>query len=151
MRQGGNFVEKERAAVGGFEIADLVADGAGEGAAAIAEEFGFDQGVGDGAAIDGDEGLVARDAVVVDRPGEQFFAGAGFADDDDVALDGGELADRFEELGHGPANCRQGRGRCECCGELLGDDAVAARQFADIPGPAAPSCRTSSNWTGLSR
>ena len=58
-RQFADFVEEERAALGLFEAADAALEGAGEGAAHMAEELAFQQGFGEGAAVDGDEGLGA--------------------------------------------------------------------------------------------
>ncbi len=55
-----DFVEEEGATVGGGEQADLGAGGAGIGAFGVAEEFAFDHGGGEGAAVDWKEGLVAR-------------------------------------------------------------------------------------------
>ena len=50
-----DFVEKERAAVGRLEKADPAGASAGKGALGMAEEFGFEQLFGNGAAVDGDE------------------------------------------------------------------------------------------------
>ena len=57
-----DFVEQQGAAVGLLELADAAGDGAGEGALLVAEQFGFQQVLGDGGAVDGDERLVARGA-----------------------------------------------------------------------------------------
>ena len=43
QRQIANFIEEERAAVAGEDAAGVVADGSGEGAAGVAEEFAFEQ------------------------------------------------------------------------------------------------------------
>ena len=58
---------------------------AGEGALDVAEQFGFQKRFRKGAAIDGDEGLLAAGAVFVNRARDQFLAGAGFAGDQDAA------------------------------------------------------------------
>ena len=55
-----DFVQEERAAVGQLKPAGLVGDRAGEGAFDVAEQFGFEQLLGQGGAIDGDERLVPR-------------------------------------------------------------------------------------------
>ena len=57
QRQLADFVEEQRAAVGRLEQADLLLARAGEGAALMAEELGLDQLLGQGCAVDGDEGL----------------------------------------------------------------------------------------------
>ena len=133
-RQGRDFIEKQRAAVGGLEIADLVAHRPGEGAAAIAEQFRLDQRVGHRAAIDGHKRLVARDAVVMDRPGEQFLARAAFADDHHVALDRRQLSDHVEQLGDRLRVADQIVKRA-LLGQLLGDDPLGAGHFAELQGP----------------
>ncbi len=95
-----DFVEEEGAGLGQFDEAGAAAGGAGEGAGFVAEEFVFDQVVGDGAAVDGDEGFVGAGAEVVDGAGEDLLAGAGFTGDEDagVALgDGRDLAEFGEE------------------------------------------------------
>jgi hypothetical protein len=53
-----DFVEKQRAAVGLLEAPPARGGGAGEGAALVAEQFGFEQVLGDGGRVEGDEGLV---------------------------------------------------------------------------------------------
>ena len=55
-----DLVEQQRAAVGLLELADAPGDGAGEGALLVAEQLGFQQGLGDGGAVDGDEAGLAR-------------------------------------------------------------------------------------------
>ena len=59
----------------------VLGDGAGEGAALVAEELGFDQVVGDGGAVDRDEGLGGALAAQVDGLGDQLLARAAFARD----------------------------------------------------------------------
>ena len=60
----GHLVEKQRAAVGAFEAAAVRPRGAGEAAALVAEQFAFDQILGDRAAIDRDERpVLARERV----------------------------------------------------------------------------------------
>jgi len=99
-----DFVEKDGAAVCAFEAADVVFDGAGEGAADVAEEFGLNEGFAEGGAVDGDEGVVFAVAVVVDGAGDEFFAGAGFAADEDAGVGGGGEFDEAEHLLHGGAS-----------------------------------------------
>lgn len=72
----GDLVQKKGAAVGDLEEAFLVVGGAGEGAFHVAEEFAFQQGFRQSAAILGHEGLVAPVAAVVQGPGDQLLAGA---------------------------------------------------------------------------
>ena len=55
-----DFVEEEGAVAGGADQAELIAVGAGEGAAAVAEQLAFEQVARDGGAVERDEGLAAR-------------------------------------------------------------------------------------------
>src|SRR3546814_7805817 len=71
-----DFVEKERAALARFEMADAAGMGAGEAALFMPEEFGFDEFAGNRAAVDRGKGLARTDAFVVDRAGDQFLARA---------------------------------------------------------------------------
>ena len=75
------LVQKQRAFVGGLEQTLAGAVGAGERAALVAEQFAFEQGLGEGGAIDRDERLGGARAAAMDRAGDQFLAGAGLARD----------------------------------------------------------------------
>ena len=76
-----DFVEEERAAVGELEAADAAFGRAGEGAAFVAEDFAFHQRFGNCGAVDGDEGTGGARRKFVNAAGDDFFAGAGFAGD----------------------------------------------------------------------
>lgn len=54
--EAGHFVEEQGASLRALEAAGARAVGAGEGAALDAEEFGLDEFVGNGGAVDGDPG-----------------------------------------------------------------------------------------------
>ena len=58
-RQKTDFVEEQRAAVRGLEESGLGLARIGERAALIAEELCFEQCLGDGGAVDGDERTIA--------------------------------------------------------------------------------------------
>jgi hypothetical protein len=49
----------------------------------VAEEFGLEEVLGEGGAVDGDEGLVLAGGVEVEGAGDEFLAGAAFALDED--------------------------------------------------------------------
>ena len=100
---GADLVEEERAAVGDFEEAFFGGDGGGEGAFDVAEEGGFEQVGRDGAGVDGDEGLVAARRVGVEGLGDELFAGAALALDEDGGAAGRDLGDEVEEAQHGLA------------------------------------------------
>ena len=66
----------------------------------MAEEFGFQKGVLDGRAVDDDEGLLAKRAVVVDGLGHQLLSRSALALDEDVRPRTGHRADELEDLPH---------------------------------------------------
>src|SRR3546814_20102526 len=69
-----DFVEKERAALARFEMADAAAMGAGEAALFMPEEFGLDEFAGNRAAVVRAKSLARAGAFVVDRVGHTFLA-----------------------------------------------------------------------------
>ncbi len=79
QRDVADFVQKERSVVGQLEAAKFLRDGAGEGAALVAEQLGFEQAGGDCGAIDFDEGAIAARAEIMDGARDEFLARAGFA------------------------------------------------------------------------
>ncbi len=79
QRQIGDFVQKQSSAFGRLNQSLLVADGARETAALVAEQFAFHEFGGNGAAIDGYERAVAARAGFVDELGDQFLPRAGFS------------------------------------------------------------------------
>ena len=101
-----DLVQEEGAPFGGLEEADVVGVGAGEGALDVAEELALEELVGDGGAVDLDEGAGLGLAVGMDFVGHHLLARAGLPGDEhdgpggghveDLlldALDGGTLAD----------------------------------------------------------
>ena len=80
---GADLVEEEGSSVGDFKEAFFAGDGRGEGSLDVAKEAGFEEIGRDRAGVDGDEGAVAAGGVLVDRFGDELFAGAGFALDQD--------------------------------------------------------------------
>ena len=78
-----DLVEEQRAAIGFLEFAQMLVGGAGEGALLVAEQDAFDQVLGDGAAIDGDEGLAGALRAALDGARDQLLADAEFAFDQD--------------------------------------------------------------------
>ena len=76
-----DFVEEDRAAVGHLELADLLLGRAGERAALVAEEFGLDQFLRNGRAVDLHESLARPQAVAMDGARDQFLADAALAED----------------------------------------------------------------------
>src|SRR5262245_32455299 len=81
-RQEPDLVEEHRAAVRGLHETVLGGGSVREGPALVAEEFGLEQGLRDGGAVDLDEGSGAPRPRSVDAPGEESFARAGLAQDE---------------------------------------------------------------------
>ena len=73
-----DFVQQQRAAVGLLELADAPAVGPGKRPALVAEEFAFQERLGNGRAVDGQERRLAAAAVMVDGASDQFLARAAF-------------------------------------------------------------------------
>ncbi len=80
-RQVGDFVEKQRAAVGALELAAASAH-AGRRAVLDAEELGLEQRLDDRRAIDRHERPAPARADFVNLPRDQLFAGAALAVDE---------------------------------------------------------------------
>ena len=70
-----------------LEDAAALARRAGEGAALVAEELGLEQVRRDGGAVEDDERPCRARALLVERLGEELFAGAGLAFDEDGTSD----------------------------------------------------------------
>ena len=100
QRQFADLVEKQRAAVGMLEHADLGFRRPGERAALVAEQFALEQGVDDGRAVDGHEAAVTPRPHVMEATRHQFLAGAGLARHQHRPHVRREPADRVEQLLH---------------------------------------------------
>ena len=78
-----DFIQEQRAAVGLAQAAQAAfLAGTGEGASHMAEQFGFDEVLGDGRAVDGHEGPGAAWAAGVQGARKHFLAHARFALDE---------------------------------------------------------------------
>ena len=91
----GDFVEKNRAAVGLLHASGFLFQRAGERAFFVAEQFAFEQRFGNGGAIDADVMRLAPQAQAVQRARDQFLARAAFAENQDAAC---RWAPRFESV-----------------------------------------------------
>ena len=98
-----DFIEENGAAVGEFESADLLGNGAGEGSFLVAEELAFEQAGGDSGAVNLHEGSAVPAAEIVDGAGHAFLAGAGFAEEQDGRIGGGDGFHLFEDVAKGGA------------------------------------------------
>ena len=76
-----DLVQQQRAAVGCLELADAARHGAGEGTLFVAEQFRLQQVVGDGGAVQRDNGTGGAARAAVDVAGQYLLAGAGLTGD----------------------------------------------------------------------
>ena len=83
QRQFADLVQKQGAAVRLAELAQGLVDRAGEGALLVSEQDGFDQIGGQGAAVDGHEGLAGPVAGAMQGAGDDLLADAALAGDQD--------------------------------------------------------------------
>ena len=93
-----HLVEKQRAAVGIFELSDPIGRGVGERAADVTEQLAFQDVLAQRGAVQRDERLVLAWAVLMDRLGDQFLAGARFALDQYAGVG---RRDPLEAVDHG--------------------------------------------------
>ncbi len=95
------LVQKESAAVRTLEepLAQVV--GAGEGAAFVAKELGFLQGLRDGGAVDRDQGRIRTATLGVDGVRNQLFARSALAMDQHRDIGGRHELDLTVEVEHG--------------------------------------------------
>ena len=150
-REAGKLVQKEGATTGGFKEANAHGAGVGEGAAFVAEEFGFSEAFREGRAIDLDDGLGATGSALMKPAGDGGFAGAGFAEDQDrwkggfdADIGGDDFIGNGLNGGHGAAEVKGAGGLLTGVGAALffsaGGLAVAAGagddegEFLDIEG-----------------
>ncbi len=86
QRHLGNLIEQQGATVGLLEFARLALVGAGEGALLMAEQRRFEHVLGNGGAVDRDEGLAGTGRVAVDETGQLLLAGAALATDQHIRI-----------------------------------------------------------------
>ena len=107
----GDFVEKNGAAVRRLESAGFVVDGSGERSLDVAEQLAFQQTLGQGPAVDAHVGTIGAGAETVEAAGDEFLAGAGFADEQDAGRVGA-TAGSSDKSPHGGAFANDARQRC---------------------------------------
>ena len=90
-RDVGNFVEKERTAVGQFEAADAIGARIGECAFYVAEYLAFEGSFGKPAGVDGDERHAAAGRRGMQKLGDDLLAGAVLAGDEHVGVGRADL------------------------------------------------------------
>ena len=95
-----DFVEEDRALVGGFEPARAVVDRTCECAADVAKELAFEQAFAQRAAIDTDERAIAALTEVVDGVGNELLASAGFTDNQNCGSGRSDLRNHGMQVEH---------------------------------------------------
>jgi len=98
-----DLVEENGAAIGQFESAIPLVGRAGEGAFFVAEEFAFDERLGDGGAVDLDERLVGTLAVKENLVGNKLFTRSIFTTDHDRGIGPADTMDEIFQAGDGGA------------------------------------------------
>ena len=86
---------------------------------AVAEELGVNVVLGDGSAVELDEGPVFAKGFGVHSAADELFAGAGLAEDEDAAVGGGHELDLLAQGLDGDALAGDGTFDGELTGELL--------------------------------
>ena len=122
-----DLVQKERAAVGLLQQTFLVHHRAGEGTAQMPEQLAFQQGVGQGGAVQRNKRFFPAQAVAVQGAGDQFLAGARFTQDHDVGIAGRHLEGQVVDLAE-PGAGKNRRFMAAADGELFAQPAVLACQ-----------------------
>ncbi|MNI42721.1 hypothetical protein D3C73_970220 [compost metagenome] len=106
-RQVTDFVKEQRSAIGRLDPSDLALMGAGKRALLMTKQFGLDQVLGDGAAIDRNEGLVVALGLTVQGAGDQLFAGSAFTANQHRRFGRRQLAQQLAQLANGLAVTQQ--------------------------------------------
>jgi len=123
-----DFVEEEGAALREFDFADFAIAGAGEGAAFVTEEFVFEERVGNGGAIESDERLLAAMRKLMDGAGEEFLAGAAFAEKQNGGVGGSDFLELMTDGLHGRGFADDAR-EAVTGGEFFAQDEIFAEEF----------------------
>jgi hypothetical protein len=139
-RQLADFVEKERAEVRLLEDAGTLRNGPGERPAAVAEQLGIDQIVGERRAVQRRERPIAPDAPAVHRPRHQFLARAALPFDQDRKRRGGR-APMLPHVGDAAAVAEILRFRAGC------DAAAATTAETAVAAPSPSSRIISARWS----
>ena len=131
-----DFVEEQCPAIGELEFADTAFLRAGKGAGFMAEQFAFDHRLGQRPGVDRNERAVAAARQVVQRPCDDFFTRAGFAQNQHVCLGPGKGADLFAQAQHGRRLPHQSCAQLLAIAERQAQAAVVQHQCAQGQGTA---------------
>ncbi len=94
----GDFIEKNRAAIGFLDATEFLFERAGERAFFVAEQFAFQKRFGNRGAVDADVMRLASLAQTVKRARDEFLARAAFAQDQNARVGGSDSLDQFSQL-----------------------------------------------------
>src|ERR1019366_1169055 len=97
-----DLIQKQRAFIGQFEDAAFLRSCVGEGALFVPEQLAFQQGFGNGGAVDGDERLRLADALVVQCLGDEVLTGSVLTfQQDGGGFAGRNAAHKIHHFAHG--------------------------------------------------
>ena len=104
-----DFVEEQRAVIGELELAGLLLQRAGEGAALKAEQLGLEEIGRERGTVHFDERLVAPERGGRQRPRDELLTGTAFAANENRDVSVGDALDHVPHLGHAFAVAEQHR------------------------------------------
>src|SRR5205085_10470053 len=143
------FIQEKRAAGGLLEKTAAVFVCAREGATLVTEEFCFDQRFGNRRTVDVDERAVSTRAQVVNRAGNEFFAGAGCARDQYGSVRRGDALDYGKQFPHrGRLADQRRRSRTVCGNTGVQVQRVCAESGSIILLAAGPTFKSSGSCQG---
>ena len=140
QRQVADFIQKQRAAMGGLEPAFAPAHRTGKRTGLMTEQFAFREVIADGAAIDREKRTGAA-AQLMNVPRHQFLAGAGLTADEHRRLAGRQYFNVAQQV----TRCRIGKNqRLRSDRQGLGVAAFQrqqSRMFLRVCGHGIPQCK----------
>src|SRR5262249_24307382 len=122
-----DFVQRQRPAIREFKAPDAVTKSAGEGPLDVAEEFAFEEVVGNRSAIHPYHCFSAPGTGFVNLPGHEFLAGSGLTQDQYCCVRRGNNGDLLAEMAH---RCTPADHLSECPRFLLSEIGILALEFA---------------------
>ena len=95
-----DLIEENRSSVGLLHPSGFLFDGASEGPLFVAEQFAFEQGFGDGGAVDAHVAAVAPSAKTVQGAGHELLARAAFAKHQHACVGRSDGLDQLAKVSH---------------------------------------------------
>jgi hypothetical protein len=103
-----DFVQKQSAAVCGFETTHFACHGAREGSSFVAEELALHESYGNGRTIQFHEGPIPACAVVMNGASDEFLPCPGFAFDESSGITRRDRPNEIQHLTESPACSQDG-------------------------------------------